>query len=62
MGRFIARVLLAALKSETVQSAAREVGGQVARKATRFLFRKLLAGSRSLNDDSKGRHHSNPAF
>lgn len=55
MGRIFARLLLAAFRSPHVQGAAIEVSRFVARRATAFLLRKLRAGSRTYNDDSKGR-------
>lgn len=50
MSRFIARLLVAALKSTAVQNAAREVSDYIARRGTAFVLRKLRASSKIYND------------
>ncbi len=50
MGRFVARLLIAALRAETVQTASVEVTRYLSRRATAFILRKLRAGSSTFQD------------
>jgi len=50
MGRFLAALLVKALRSEAVQSASLEVSRYVARRGTAFILRKLRASSKRFTD------------
>lgn len=50
MGRIIARLLVVALRSETVQSAVRETTRYMARRATVTILKKLRASSGTFKD------------
>lgn len=50
MGRILASLLVKALRSETVQSAALETTRFMARRATVLILKKLRANSRSYRD------------
>lgn len=50
MGRIIAALLVKALRSETVQTAARETTRYMARRATVLILKKLRADSGRFRD------------
>lgn len=50
MGRIIASLLVRALRSEAVQTAARETTRYMARRATVLILKKLRSGSNTFRD------------
>lgn len=50
MGRFLAALLVKALRSEAVQTAALETTRYLARRGTAFILKKLRASSKTFRD------------